>query len=185
MTTDDPTDTQPAPSPSEGIEDPEATSEPPKAAVATRLGPRNAVLVAVVIGLFGYLAVIAFLNFASMGMRAKRSEGPNYLDGIRAAELARHGTFGEFLSAGPCPTTPPGRQAVAWEGECAKAFWDLGWAADGTVRCQYTAMALPSEGADADFKLTARCDSDGDGDPSIFEASRNSPATRVTPRDIY
>lgn len=185
MSTDDPTDTKPAPSSREGIEDSEATRESPKEAVPTPFKLRNAALVAVVIALFGYLAVIAFLNFASMGMRAKQSEGPNYLDGIRTAELAHHAKFGEFLSAGPCPPTPPGPQVAAWEGECAEAFWELGWSADGAVRCQYTAMALPGDGEAADFKLTARCDSDGDGNQSIFEASRNSPATRVTPKDIY
>ena len=185
MPTNDPTDTQPTPSTSAGVEESEARSEPPKAAVTTPFKLGNAVLVAVVIALFSYLAVIAFTNFASMGMRAKGSEGPNYLDGIRTAELAYHAKFGEFLSAGPCPATPPGPQAVAWEGECAEAFWELGWSADGTVRCQYTAMALPGDGKAADFKLTARCDSDGDGDQSIFEASRTSPATRVTPKDIY
>jgi len=182
MTTNDPTDTQPDPSSSA---DPKTRSDSPKEAVTTPFKLGNAVLVAVVIALFGYLAVIAFLNFASMGMRAKRAEGPDYLDGIRTAELAYHAKFGEFLSAGPCPPTPPGPQVAAWEGECAEAFWEMGWSADGSVRCQYTAMALPGDGPDADFKLTARCDSDGDGNQSIFEASRNSPATRVTPKDIY
>ena len=185
MTTDDPTDTKPDPSPKEGTEDSKVTREPPHTKEATVSKPAIAALFVLIVVLVGYLAVIAFLNFASMGMRAKRAEGPDYLDGIRTAELAYHAQFGEFLSAGPCPPTPPGPQVAAWEGECAEAFWELGWSADGTVRCQYTAMALPGDGEAADFKLTARCDSDGDGNQSIFEASRNSPATRVTPKDIY
>ena len=120
-----------------------------------------------------------------MGMRAKIAEGPNYLNGIRTAELAYHATFGEFHSAGTCPPTPPGRQAVAWEGECAKVFWTLGWAADGPVRCQYTAVAIPGENEKADFNLTARCDADGDGVESVFEASRTSLAKRISPDNIY
>ena len=132
----------------------------------------------------GYFAWIAASNFMTMGLRAKISEAPHNLEGIRAAELAHHARHGEFRSVGSCPQELPGRKQSAWEGECADAFKTLGWAPDGAVRCQYMAQAIPGDNESADFKLTARCDVDGDGVVSIFEASRNSLPKRVTPKNV-
>lgn len=163
----------------------EVTGDPPKTKRATPFGPVWAVLFVLIIVLVGNFAWTAVSNFMSMGMRAKRAEGPSNLNGIRTAEFAYHAQHGEFRSAGTCPLVLPGRQQAAWEGDCADAFWTLGWAADGAVRCQYTAVAIPGENEKADFMLTARCDADGDGAESVFEASRSSPAKRVTPEEIY
>jgi len=163
----------------------EVTGDPPKTKRAIPFVWVWAVLFVLIIGLVGNFAWTAVTNFMSMGMRAKLAEGPSNLNGIRTAEFAYHAQHGEFRSAGTCPLVLPGRQQAAWEGDCADAFWTLGWAADGAVRCQYTAVAIPGENEKADFKLTARCDADGDGAESVFEASRSSPAKRVTPEGIY
>ena len=169
----------------EGSSASEVTGDPPKTKRAIPFGSIWAVLFVLILVLVGNFAWIAVTNFMSMGMRAKLAEGPSNLNGIRTAELAYHAQHGEFLSAGACPLVLPGRQQAAWEGDCADAFWVLGWSADGSVRCQYTALAIPGENEQADFKLTARCDADGDGAESVFEASRSSPAKRVTPEDVY
>ena len=169
----------------EGSSAPEVTGKPPKAKRAIPFGSGWAAFFGLIVVLVGSFVWIAVSNFISMGMRAKMAEGPNYLNGIRTAELAYHAQHGEFKSAGSCPMGAPGRQPVAWEGDCTDPFSTLGWASDGPVRCQYTAVAIPGENEKADFKLTARCDADGDGVESVFEASRSSPAKRVTPEEIY
>ncbi len=165
----------------------EVTDEPPKAkrAFPASLMSGRTVLFGLVIALVGYFAWSAVTDFISIGFRAKIAEGPNHLAGLRKAEFAYHAQHGEFQSAGSCPMGAPGRKAVAWEGDCTAPFSTLGWAPDGPVRCQYTAVAIPGENEKADFKLTARCDADGDGVESVFEASRYSPVKRITPNNIY
>ncbi|MAY80041.1 MAG: hypothetical protein CL930_07180 [Deltaproteobacteria bacterium] len=137
-----------------------------------------------VLALVGYFAWVAASNFMTMGLRAKLAEAPHNLEGIRTAQLAHHSQHGRFRSVGSCPQELPGRKQSAWEGACADAFKTLGWAPSGAVRCQYMAQVTPGENESEDFKLTAKCDVDGDGIVSIFEASRNSPPIRITPKNI-
>ena len=146
---------------------------------------RTIFLSALVLIIVVFVVEIIVTNFALMGIRAGFSELPHNLESIRTAELVYYEKYGEFRSVGECPLELPGRQRSSWEGECADRFQALGWAPDSSVRCQYMVQVISRQNEVDDFKLTAQCDLDGDGIPSIFEASRNSPYKRITSVDIY
>lgn len=146
---------------------------------------RTIFISAVVLAMIMFIGEIVITNVAMMGIRAKFSEVPHNLEAIRTVEFAYHVQHGEFRSAEACPKGPPRRRKSAWKGECTEVFKNLGWTPDGSVQCQYRVRAILGENAVEDFKLTARCDVDGDGIFSIFEASRNSPPKRITSVNIY
>ena len=90
----------------------------------------------------------------------------------------------QFTSAGPTPQTVPGRNQAAFEP--SSAFRTLGWMPEGMVRCQYQVVAVPGATPEAaDFVATSKCDVDGDGEVSIYTANRESPATLITPINVY
>jgi len=144
------------------------------------------VLVPVCLGVGGILAAIAIPNFIAMSLKAKRAEAPTNVDGIRVAEKAYHHEWDTFTSAGPTPDFVPGRNPVPFAGENVDAFYNLGWSADGLVRCQYEVVAIPgNSGATDDFVVTGTCDADGDGDVSIYQANRANKAEMVTYNNVY
>ncbi len=136
----------------------------------------------------GIVAAIAIPNFLAMQLRAKRSEAPTNLDGIRTAEKAYHAEWDAFISAGPCPPFVPGREQVAWDRSwpCYAEFEALGWTPDGMTRCSYTVTAAPGSTLTGDdFEAWARCDIDGDGYEAEYHANRAERSMMYSTNNVY
>ena len=133
----------------------------------------------IVVAIIGILAAIAIPNFVAMQYRAKRSEIPSNVDGIKTAELAYDAAFDTFVveSTGR-PDTSPGKTQRAW---VAGNFATLGWAPDGNVRGTYSVTTTSS----TDFNVVGTSDVDGDGTKTSFTASKTINTTMVSANDVY
>jgi type IV pilus assembly protein PilA len=140
----------------------------------------------IVVAIIGILAAIAIPNFIAMQLRAKRSELPTNVDGIRTAEKAYHHEWDAFTAAGSTPASIPGRVQVQFSGGGLTSFQNLGWTADGKVRGMYSVAASnASAAASDDFTVTGIADVDGDSANSQYTANRAEKATMVTSNNIY
>lgn len=133
----------------------------------------------IVIGIIGILAAIAIPNFSAMQKRAKRSELPTNVDGIKTAELGYEAIYDEFVSVGTTmPRPTPDKQSVPWL--VGSSFDDLGWSPDGLVRGVYLVKTNTT-----DFKVQGACDVDGDGVQAIYTATRSLPTVPLMAQDTY
>ncbi|MCK6505912.1 type II secretion system GspH family protein [Myxococcota bacterium] len=133
----------------------------------------------IVVAIIGILAAIAIPNFVEMQYRAKRSEAPGNVDGIKTAELAYDAAFDTFITSTAQPSTLPGKTQVAWPS--GTAFNTLGWSPDGKVRGQYAVETLSS----TDFMVTGTINVDGDGSNSSWTATKTVNATMNTGNSVY
>jgi len=141
-----------------------------------RLGLGLAVVVVV-----GVLVSHVWTRFANMATYAKRSEGMWMLEHIHTAELEYFEEHGEYVAVGATPHRAPGKAQAPFESEHMAGWNRLGWQPDSMVRCQFE-VTVPTP---TDFRAVARCDVDGDGQQSVFVASREHPPKRTTPDDQY
>ena len=140
----------------------------------------------IVVAIIGILAAIAIPNFIAMQLRAKRSELPTNVDGIRTAEKAYHHEWDAFTSAGSTPATIPGRAQVEFSAGGLASFENLGWTADGKVRGMYSVTATNAASAVADdFIAAGIADVDGDGTNSSYSANRAEKAEMITSNNVY
>ena len=108
------------------------------------------------------------------------------VNGIRTAEKAYHAEWDAFTSTPTCPGGLPGPDSRPFAGDCATAWYNLGWVPDGDTKCQFRVQAKAGASySDDDFDDWAECDLDGDGKRSIIHANRAEKATLVTPADVY
>ena len=133
----------------------------------------------IVVAIIGILAAIAIPNFVEMQYRAKRSEIPGNIDGIKTAELAYDAAFDAFITSGQQPSTTPNKAQVDWPANTA--YDTLGWAPDGKVRGRYTIASASS----TDFTVTGICDVDGDATNSSWTATKTINAKMNTNNDTY
>ncbi len=145
------------------------------------------VLFFVAVPSIGIIAAIAIPSFLAMEMRAKRSEAPVHLDGIRTALAATHAETQAYPELPPCPDGITGRNPQEWSGECAQIWSDaVGWAPDGPVRCQYQVILTGEPGSlTQGFEATAHCDIDGDGNECEYLATDSMKAQMVTMNNVY
>ena len=115
-------------------------------------------------------------NFITMADRAKASEGLSNLNAIRTAELAHHQEHGVFVAAGWQPQPEGDRHMKPFEVTENSGWAAMGWPPEGEdfFRCQYR-VELVGEG----FKATSKCDVNHDGHYAVFEATQDTPPTRV------
>ena len=140
----------------------------------------------IVVAIIGILAAIAIPNFIAMQLRAKRSELPTNVDGIRTAEKAYHHEWDAFTSAGSTPSSLPGRTQVNFTGGGFASFSNLGWTADGKVRGMYSVTASNASSASADdFVATGIANVDGDSGNSQYTANRAEKAEMITSNNVY
>ena len=125
----------------------------------------------IVVAIIGILAAIAIPNFVEMQYRAKRSEAPGNVDGIKTAELSYDAAFDAFVAASAFPAGTPGKLPVAWS--AGSAFDTIGWSPDGEVRGQYAVPAVTN----TDFTVTGACDVDGNGSTADYSATSSINAT--------
>lgn len=104
------------------------------------------------------------------------------LDGIRTAERAYQAEWDAFTSCAATPTNIPGTEFAPFAGGGIAHFENLGWIADGKVRCRYRVVAITGQTPLEDtFEATAECDFDGNGMPSVYRATRDEKARALTP----
>ena len=133
------------------------------------------------------MLLIAVPNFVSMGSRAKRSEIPANVDGIKTAQVAYEATFDHFVEQPDfVPEERPGKRQRPWP--TGTAFDTLGWAPDGQVRGSYKLITLDCYGAGcraSDFRVFGVADSDGDGEIATYTSQKSINAVLVTPNSVY
>ena len=129
--------------------------------------------------LMGVVAATAIPRFVNMANYAKRSEGIRFLKEIHQAQLDHFAKHGAYVAVGPTPQQPPSKRQLPFESEHMDGWKRLGWQPEGMVRCQYE-VTVPTP---SNFRAVARCDVDGDGNPSVFVGSADQPPTMTTPDD--
>ncbi len=133
----------------------------------------------IVVAIIGILAAIAIPNFVAMQYRAKRSEVPSNVDGIKTAELAYDAAFDTYIQQTSfMPDGSPTKKQRNWNGA---AFNTLGWGPDGQVRGSYKVQSTSS----TDFLVTGIADVDGDTTQSRYTATKSINAVMVTLNDTY
>ena len=139
----------------------------------------------IVVAIIGILAAIAIPNFIEMQYRAKRSEVPSNVKGIKTSEMGYDAAFDTFLNATQHPTTTASKVQQDWLGGNAE-YQKLGWAPDGEVRGQYTVRTTAASSTPGgDFLVTGICDVDGDGTTAQYTATKSINATVNTANDVY
>jgi len=130
----------------------------------------------------GMMAAVAIPDFIAMGSRAKRAEVPANVKGIRVALEVYNSESGGYVGTGiwPRPLQMLDKDPHAWSSD--SAFDTLGWRPDGNVRGAYQVEVAPSG---RDFIVHGWIDSDGDGVPAHYTATKSVNAVLVTPNDVY
>ena len=129
----------------------------------------------------GVLAAIAIPNFITMQLKAKRSEVPGNVDGIRRAELAYQAAWAGYLSVNSremAMTELTGKTQHPWPG--GDDWARLGWSADSGVRGVYWV-----EKTAAGFDVHGVCDVDGDGEYAEYVATEAQQAQMITDPQTY
>ena len=134
----------------------------------------------IVVAIIGILAAIAIPNFVRMQYRAKRSELPSNVDGIKTAQLAYDAAMDTFIqNTSFHPDSSPNKKQRNWVG--GSAFDTLGWGPDGQVRGSYKVVSSST----TDFLITGIADIDGDSVPATFTATKSINTLMFTGNDIY
>jgi len=134
----------------------------------------------IVVAIIGILAAIAIPNFVAMQYRAKRSEVPSNVDGIKTAELAYDAAFDTYIQESSFqPDSSPGKKQRDWQP--GSAFDTLGWGPDGQVRGSYMVESTST----TDFLVTGKSDVDGDTQETEFTATKSINATMNSGNDTY
>lgn len=125
----------------------------------------------IVVAVIGILAAIAIPNIMSMQLKARRSEVPATIDGIRICESAYELVFNDFVTT---PTSP--REDALLDKKLAPWLtspeWTrLGYQPSGGVRGNYTVLATPK-----DFTVYGHADVDDDGEIVVYTGTREVPA---------
>lgn len=136
----------------------------------------------IVVAIIGILAAIAIPNFVAMQLKAKRSEIPSNINGIKTAEIAYEAAFDEYIDAAAKPSSTPTKQARAWV-VAADGFSSIGWKPDGEVRGSYQVTGA----GPTDFLVLGSCDVDGDSQFVSYSAtvSINTQLTSSTLENVY
>lgn len=125
----------------------------------------------IVVAIIGILSAIAIPNFVGMQQKAKRSEVPTNVDGIKTAELAYEASFNAYIEAPTKPGTPT-KNLQAWT-VTADGYSIIGWKPDGDVRGSYQVTNVTN----TDFLVLGTCDVDGDGNLANYSATANTDVT--------
>ena len=126
----------------------------------------------IVVAIIGILASIAIPNFVSMQYRAKRSELPMNVDGIKTSQLAYEASNDGFVQVSSFHPhgTSINKQLVPWT--TGSNFDTLGWSPDGDVRGSYATVTTSA----TDFLVYALSDIDGDSSYCLYMATKSTNA---------
>ena len=120
----------------------------------------------IVVAIIGILAAIAIPNFVAMQLKAKRSEVPGNVDGIKTAEAAYEASYDTYISAADAPRATPDKVLFTWS--APTDFSQLGWSPDGQVRGVYNVVATATT-----FTANGRSDVDGDSVTADYSATQS------------
>jgi type II secretory pathway pseudopilin PulG len=134
----------------------------------------------VAVPVIGVLAAIAIPNFVAMQLKAKRSEVPANVDGLKTAELAYDAAFDTFIAFGDEQSARRGLGKSQREWAATEGSDKLGWRPDGLVRGGYWVEVHGSS-----FVVHGICDVDGDGEYAEYTATSSINSTLVSPPDVY
>ena len=140
----------------------------------------------IVVAIIGILAAIAIPNYMTMQLRAKRSEVPTNVDGIRTAEMAYDAMYDGIVvtTEAPRATAATDKTAVAWPGAGDPTEWaSLGWKPDGNVRGAYS--VAPGNNDEEVFIATGGCDVDADGNRAVYTGTAIRKVTQDSPNHYY
>jgi type IV pilus assembly protein PilA len=136
----------------------------------------------IVVAIIGILAAIAIPNFVDMQYRAKRSEVPLNIDGIKTAEISYEASFDMFVEQSLArPNATVNKQMRTWT--TGSSFDTLGWVPDGNVRGSYQVITSVSSGLN--FQAVGECDVDGDGVFAMVQADKTTNARLTTTPNVY
>ncbi len=161
------------------MSEPEAVPAPKKSVVPMVLGIGCLVLLCSGVLCGGVVGGIAYPNFVSMQMKAKRSELVGNVNAIKTAELMYDAMNDGFVAAGHPPADGElGEEPRVWTGG---SDWEtLGWSPYEELRGAYWV-----EVSGQDFIVHGVADLDGDGVRAEYTATMSTNATLVTPEDVY
>jgi type IV pilus assembly protein PilA len=128
----------------------------------------------IVVAIIGILAAIAIPNFVAMQLKAKRSEAPSNMNGIKTAEVAYEAAFDTYVNCTAKPGTlskTPQQWTVSADG-----FSSIGWKPDGQVRGSYEVASATA----TDFLVLGSTDVDGDGSLAHFSATVSTNVVMAT-----
>ena len=142
----------------------------------------------IVVAIIGILAAIAIPRFVAMQLKAKRSEVPGNVDGIKTAEAAYEASYDQYIQTTESPRSiaasdPTMKNAITWTDK--GNFATLGWSPDGAVRGTYGAATSSTATACGDFSTAATPDFcvhgasnvDGDANVADYYATRSNNTT--------
>jgi type IV pilus assembly protein PilA len=138
----------------------------------------------IVVAIIGILAAIAIPNFVAMQLKAKRSEVPGNVDGIKTSEMAYDAAFDGFIGATVQPRNDGAlaKDQVAWPTTNPLDWSSLGWKPDGKIRGNYVAATSGT----TDFSVTGKCDVDDDSVLASYTAAKDANASLASAtNDIY
>lgn len=133
----------------------------------------------IVVAIIGILAAIAIPNFMAMQLKAKRSELPTNVNGIKTAEIAYNVMYDRFVGAAENGAIPHDKTAKPWTNGLA-GWKDIPFTPDGLLRGSYAIDDLGE-----DFLIRAGCDVDGDGVDATFTASKDVGPTQTSANDVF
>jgi type IV pilus assembly protein PilA len=128
----------------------------------------------IVVAIIGILAAIAIPNFVAMQLKAKRSELPSNVAGIKTAELGYEAAFNTYVNAAAKPGSV-GKTPQIWT-VTSDGFSSIGWKPDGQVRGSYEVTSANA----TDFLVLGSSDVDGDGSLAHYSVTVSSDATLAT-----
>ena len=139
----------------------------------------------IVVAIIGILAAIAIPNFVAMQYKAKRSEAPGNVDGIKTTQMGYEAAYDAYVDATVAPAVltsgATDKTPRAWV--TSAGFTTMGWKPDGDVRGSYEAST--TGGATPDFTATAKINVDGDSGLAVYTATSSLNAKLTVADSFY
>lgn len=130
-----------------------------------RLNGFSLVELMIVVAIIGILASIAIPNYIAMQLKAKRSEIPSNVSGIKTSELGYEAAFDTYVDASAKPGSVSKTPQV-WV-PTTDGFSTIGWKPDGKIRGSYEV----TNASVTDFLALGSCDVDSDGTLAHYSAT--------------
>jgi type IV pilus assembly protein PilA len=139
----------------------------------------------IVVAIIGILAAIAIPNFVAMQLKAKRSEVPGNIDGVKTAEQAFDAAYDGFIDCAVQPRSDGALDKSLANWTTDPNWTSLGWKPDGMVRGNYNVTVSSTTTSSNDFTVTGKADVDNDGSIAQFTATNSLNSFQVTQNDVY
>ncbi len=134
----------------------------------------------IVVAITGILAAIAVPNYIEMQLKARRTEIPITIDGIRTCEAAYVASFDVYQSVPVAPRSDAelNKSLYTWVG--TTAWNDLGYFPSGPLRGNYQVDAV-----EGDYTLVGHGDMDDDDTLVVYTATSSAEAAITSASVTY